>query len=398
MPIQPLLISAISVVTALGSGVGPTLAALRSGASGLRPCDFADANLNTWIGRVEGLEDEPIQGKLAPFDCRNNRLALKGLMQDGFVARASAARARYGADRIGVFVGTSTSGIQQTEAAYRRRNPATGALPAGFRYRYTHDLFSAADLTRRYLALEGPASAIATACSSSAKAFASAYRHIRAGLCDAAVVGGVDSLCLTTLYGFNSLELTSSSPCRPWDIRRDGISIGEAAGFVLLEPVRCGIGEIELLGYGESSDAHHISTPHPEGAGAALAMERALQSAALRPEQVDYICLHGTATRNNDAAEDKAVQRVFGTDLPCTSIKGYTGHTLGAAGITGVLFTCLSLRDGFIPATVNSERPDPSLGACIVRDRRELTIKLAMCNAFGFGGSNCSLVLGRVQR
>ncbi|NJN46651.1 MAG: beta-ketoacyl-[acyl-carrier-protein] synthase family protein [Candidatus Competibacteraceae bacterium] len=395
---KPLRLSAYTTVSALGRGNSAALTALRQETSGLQPCDFEDADLATWIGRVEGLETEPLTDEWALFDCRNNRLARLGLLQDGFIETAKAARNRHGANRLGVFIGTSTSGIQATELAYRDRDPTTGKLPAGFDYRHTHNIFSVADFTRQYLGLSGPTLAISTACSSSAKVFAAAYRYMQAGHCDAAIVGGVDSLCLITLYGFHSLGLVSSQLCRPWDTERDGLNVAEAAGFALLERVQPGDdGIIALLGYGESSDAYHMSTVHPEGAGAALAMQRALTNAGLMPSQVDYINLHGTATPANDAAEDKAINQVFGTRTRCSSTKGWTGHTLGAAGITEALFTGLIIEHGFIPANLNLQTMDDSLSANIVRESETTPVNIVMSNSFGFGGSNCSLIFGRLR-
>ena len=393
---QPLSLSCYTLTSALGRGVAPTLAALSESRSGLRPNDFADARLETWIGRVEGLEDRAIGGALAAYDCRNNRLARLALQQDGFADRVVAAAERYGADRVGLFLGTSTSGIRETELAYAERD-ATGKLPCSFHYRETQDTFSVADFVGRELGLSGPALVVSTACSSSAKVFATAYRHMVSGLCDAAVVGGVDSLCLITLYGFSSLDLVSKEPCRPWDARRSGINIGEAAGFALLEWPPAGDAPAAplLLGYGESSDAHHMSTPHPEGAGAALAMNRALARAQLRPEQIDYINLHGTATVSNDRAEDRAVVEVFGRDTPCSSTKGYTGHTLGAAGITEALLASLSLQHQLLPGNCNSEQLDPALAAAVILENRSAPVRTVMSNSFGFGGSNCSVILGR---
>lgn len=398
MAIQALAITACTVTNALGRGVANSLRALRRGESGLRPCDFEDADLNTWIGRVAGLEEEPLSGEFAPFDCRNNRLARLGLAQDGFGAAVRVARDRYGPDRIGVFIGTSTSGIGATESAYRQRDPITGSLPERFDYQHTHNVFSVADFTRRWLGLSGVAMAISTACSSSAKAFASAWRQMRAGFCDAAVIGGVDSLCLTTLYGFNALGLASTQPCRPWDTERDGLNVGEAAGFALLEWAEPGDARVLLLGYGESSDAYHMTAAHPEGAGAALAMQQALARAEVAPEQVDYINLHGTATPLNDAAEDRAVVRVFGSDTPCSSTKGWTGHTLGAAGITEAVFVALCLEHGLIPGTLNTRQRDPKLGAGVVLNNQERPLRMALSNSFGFGGTNCSLLFGRGSR
>lgn len=396
MPIQPLAISACTVTNALGRGLAASLAALESGVSGLRRCDFEDATLNTWIGPVAGLEQEALTGgPFAAFDCRNNRLARVALEQDGFSAAVRQARARYGSERIGVFLGSSTSGIRATEIAYCERDPVTGSLPVSFDYQHTHNLFSATDLIRRWLGVTGPALTVSTACSSSAKAFAVAHRQIQAGFCDAAVVGGVDSLCLTTLYGFNALRLASTEPCQPWGVGRDGLSIGEGAGLTLLERAEPDDDRVLLLGYGESSDAYHMTAAHPEGAGAALAMQQALARGGVTPEQVDYINLHGTATPLNDAAEDRAVLRVFGPGTPCSSTKGWTGHTLGAAGITEAVFAWLALEHGFMPGTLNTRQLDPALGAGVILDNQEGPLRTALSNSFGFGGTNCSLLFGR---
>jgi len=219
---------------------------------------------------------------------------------------------------------------------------------------------------------------------------------IAAGACDAAVVGGVDSLCLTTLHGFHSLELTSRGPCRPFDVERDGISIGEGAGYALLERTgaRAAPGAPLLLGIGESSDAYHMSTPHPEGLGAKLAMRGALESAGLAPADIDYINLHGTATRTNDAAEDLAVRELFGPGTPCSSTKGATGHLLGAAGITEAIISLIGIERGLLPGSPHTRIVDPALKSCYLMMHREGRVRRALSNSFGFGGSNCSLVLG----
>jgi 3-oxoacyl-[acyl-carrier-protein] synthase-1 len=238
---------------------------------------------------------------------------------------------------------------------------------------------------------------VSTACSSSAKVFGTAARMIAAGLIDAAVVGGVDSLCLTTLYGFNSLELLARDRCKPWDRDRSGLSIGEAAAFALLEPLPAALapGAIALYGVGESSDAHHMSSPHPEGLGARLAMQAELEDAGLQPADVGYVNLHGTATPANDAAEDRAVTGLLGTATPCSSTKGATGHTLGAAGGVEALVAALALRHGFVPGGANTVAPDPALGANYVLESRDAPLRHVLSNSFGFGGTNCSLVLGR---
>jgi len=393
--LKPLTLSAFTLTTSLGLGQKAHVDALRSGRSGLAPCAFESARLDTWVGQVPDAQLQPVRRELAAGDCRNNRLAQLALQQDDFSEAVAHARRRYGAQRIGLFLGTSTSGLLTTELAYRQRDPASGALPA-FDYAATQNHFSLGRFVRARLGLRGPALVVSTACSSSAKTFGSAARMISVGLCDAAVVGGVDSLCLTTLYGFGSLELLSSGPCRPFDSERQGISIGEGAGFALLERAEKHGREplVELLGVGESSDAYHMSTPHPEGAGARAAMERALASAGLAPHDIDYINLHGTATRTNDAAEDKAVHDLFGARPACSSTKGATGHLLGAAGIAEALICVLALRERLIPGSVNTQRVDPALRVRYVLSTRHDAPRRVMSNSFGFGGSNCSLVFG----
>jgi 3-oxoacyl-[acyl-carrier-protein] synthase-1 len=353
-------------------------------------------NLATYVGEVAGVDAVQVPSELRRYDCRNNRLAELGLGQDGFLAAVQEAVERWGHHRVGVFIGTSTAGILQTELAYRRRDPESGALPDDFDYGATHNSYSVADYVRRRAGLTGPAAALSSACASSAKVFASAQRMIAAGCIDAAVVGGVDSLCLTTLYGFHSLQLTSTSPCRPFDRDRDGISIGEAAAFALLERLPSSVERdaILLLGVGESSDAHHMSAPHPEGLGARRAMLAALAAAGLHPDEIDYINLHGTATPSNDRAESQAVGAVFAATVPCSSTKGATGHTLGAAGALEAVISALALQHQLLPGGVNTGEVDPSLTVHYLQDNRHEAARRVLSNSFGFGGANCSLVLG----
>ncbi len=397
--LKTLHLSCFTATSAMGRGLAETLEALRQRRSGLLPCAFDSVDLKTYIGKVADVDAVNIRPPLAAFDCRNNRLAQLALEQDGFATAVRTAVERYGAARVGVFVGTSTAGILQTELAYRRRDPVTGALPADFNYRGTHSTFSVADFTRNYFNLTGPAVVVSSACSSSAKVFSSARRMLAAGLIDAAVVGGVDSLCLTTLYGFNSLGLLSEQACRPFDENRNGISIGEAAAFALLErlPDHLDADAVLLLGVGESSDAYHISSPHPEGLGARMAMKDALDMAGLHPSEIDYINLHGTATQSNDDAEGKAVLALFGSDTPCSSTKGATGHTLGAAGGLEAVICALALQNDLLPAGLNTEHTDPRLSLNYLMNNREQPVARVLSNSFGFGGTNCSLVFGRAN-
>ena len=395
---QALHISHLSIVNSLGAGLAATADALRARRSGLAPCTFENVALETYAGEVSGLDDFRVRPDLADFDCRNNRLAQLGLQQDGFADAVAAAQKKYGPERLGVFMGTSTSGLLQTELAYRRRDPQTGALPSDFHYPQTHNTYSLADFVQRYLGLKGPAFVVSSACSSTAKVFGNAARMIAAGVCDAAVVGGVDTLCLTTLYGFHSLGLISRTPCRPFDVARDGISLGEGAGFALLEKGTARSDEeVMLLGVGDSSDAYHMSTPHPQGLGAQLAMQRALDCAGLKPQDIDYINLHGTSTKTNDASEDQAVFELFGDTTPCSSTKGWTGHLLGAAGITEAIISILAIKQGFMPGSLHTRMLDPELRSNYQLKNRDARIQRVMSNSFGFGGSNCSLIFGRPQ-
>lgn len=394
---KPLAFAATSTVSAVGTGREALRAALHDRRGGLRPSDFPGGPEGIWIGRVAGLEEVALPPDLAGYACRNNRLAEMALAADGFADAVAEARERYGAERIAVCLGTSTAGIEETEQAYRHRT-ADGALPAGFDFARTHDLQSLPRYVRARLGLRGPALAISTACTSGARSFLEASVLIESGMADAVVVGGVDTLCRMTLLGFASLELLSrGGPTRPCAADRDGISIGEAAALALL--VRAGdapAGAALLLGGGASSDGHHMSSPHPEGLGAVSAMRAALDAAGLAPREVDYVNLHGTGTRANDAMEDRAVFHLFGErGVPCSSIKGWTGHTLGASGALEAVAAGICVEDGLIPGCLGVAEADPEFRSDIATGNRAAEVRRVLSNSFGFGGSNCALVIGR---
>jgi len=394
---KPLLLAEYTATSCIGRGVTPTLSALIEQRSGLARCEFETVKIDTHVGEVPGVDAQRLPKDLQIFNCRNNRLAELGVQQDGFFDAVQAAASRWGRRRVGVFIGTSTAGIMQTELAYRARDAVSGALPPSFEYGTTHNSFSVADYLRQRCRLEGPAVAVSAACASSAKVFGSARRMIEAGLIDAALVGGTDSLCLTTLYGFHSLQLSSPAPCRPFDAARDGISIGEAAAFALLErvPENLDPGAVLLYGVGESSDAYHMSAPHPEGLGAKRAIQAALTAASMEPGDVDYINLHGTGTPSNDRSESQAVTSIFGPTTPCSSTKGATGHTLGAAGALEAVISALAIQNGLMPGGVHTARIDPTLTAHYIKENRRTPVRRVLSNSFGFGGTNCSLIFGR---
>ena len=391
-------IRAYTATTALGRGNAAQREALRARRSGLRRNDFGDTPLPTWIGRVDGLEEAALPAALARWECRNNRLAWLALQQDGVQAALDGLIARHGAERIALVIGTSTSSIGASEEAYARAEvdaDGTRRMPDDLARPIVHTPHSLGDFLQHATGLRGPCITVATACSSSAKVFAQAARMIEAGVVDAALVGGVDTLCGSVLFGFNALGLVSQNPCLPFDAHRDGLSLGEAGGYAVLE--RAGPDESGplLRGYGESSDSHHMSAPHPEGLGALLAMRGALARAGIDAGEVGYLNLHGTSTPANDTVEAGAVNALFPDTLHASSTKGWTGHTLGAAGIVESVFALFALEDGLLPGILYSETPDTACGPQIRFDNAEADIRYAMNNSFGFGGNNCSLVFGR---
>lgn len=389
---EPLAITAYSATSALGCGRAAHRDALHASRSGLTANDFSNTPLACRIGRVAGLEAAGLPPAFARWDCRNNRLAWRGLQQDGLPDAVQRAAAHYGATRVALVLGTSTASIGATEAAYRRLDH--GQIPPDLARPAIHAPHSLAGFVADATGIGGPTLTISTACSSSAKVFASAARLIHLGLADAALVGGVDTLCDSVLFGFNSLGLVSGAACRPFDLDRDGISIGEAAAFALLERTDVAPAAPRFLGYGESSDAWHMSTPDPEGRGALMAVDAALARAGIAADAVDYINLHGTATIKNDAAEAHVLAR-FPTHTRASSTKGFTGHTLGAAGALEAVFALLAIEQNEVPPNLGCARPLPAAAPWLALQPEPRRIDIALSNSFGFGGNNACLVFGR---
>ncbi|WP_415880790.1 beta-ketoacyl-ACP synthase [Methylomonas sp. TEB] len=382
----------LGLVCALGSSKADILAAWLAGGSVL---PVPPTWLDSAIPAFGVLTELPvIPAKLKQYDCRNNRLLLSALCQ--IESATSTAIARYGADRIGIVVGTSTSGIAEGESAVQVLR-ASGSMPGHYHYKQ-QELGGAAEFLAAYLDVRGPAFTVSTTCSSSANALASARRLLRLGICDAVVVGGADSLCRTTLEGFFALGALSKTTCNPFSKNRDGTTIGEGAALFLMtrEP-----GDIALLGVGASADAYHISAPRPDGSCALLAMQAALADAQLKPEQIDYINLHGTATWQNDAMETRAVAQLFGSDTACSSSKPSTGHCLGAAGAleAGLCWLLLSdlHQERRLPAHLWDGEPDPDmtrLNLVGLENQQPKPLQYCLSNSFSFGGNNVSLLIG----
>ncbi|HGY1010586.1 TPA: beta-ketoacyl-[acyl-carrier-protein] synthase family protein [Aeromonas salmonicida] len=386
-------IAAYGLISALGEGRDASAEALLAWqAEGITPLTrhnqtLLDGRL-TPVGRVEDALPE-IPAALAPYASRNNRLLLAALAQ--IRPALDKALAEFGPARVGLVLGTSTAGIGEAElaiAAARRGE----AIPPAFDYRQ-QELGSPSEFLARYLDIFGPAYTLSTACSSSARAFISGQRMLAAGLVDAVIVGGADSLCGLTINGFDSLESLSGTLCQPFDNGRQGINIGEGAALFLLSKQPA---PLALLGAGESSDAWHISAPHPDGVGAEAAMQMALAQAGIAPDQVGYINLHGTATRLNDAMESQAVHRLFGDKVPCSSTKPLTGHTLGAAGAIEAALACLLLERALPLPTQWVTTADPALAPIrLVSGATRLAAPRVLSNSFAFGGNNVSLLFGR---
>ena len=399
---KPVCVTAYTATSALGKGKAAHTSAFRAHHSGLMPLSSSDfdvaptnaARLSTWVGQVNGL-DEPLPTEWAHWDCRNNRLAWLGLQGDSFASAVRSAAQRHGSNRVAVVLGSSTASIGATEDAYRQF-AADGAFPPQPDNPRLHTLHSLAAFVQEALGLAGPCLTVSTACSSSAKAFASGERLLAMGLADAVVVGGVDTLCGSVLYGFNALQLVSPEPCRPYDEQRRGINLGEAAGFALLE--RDDSGSLRLLGCGESSDAHHVSAPQPDGFGALAALDQALTRAGISAEEVDFLHAHGTATPKNDAVEAQVIAQRFQTRTLVSSTKGHTGHTLGAAGALGAAFSLLAIETGCMPGTMGTREPEKAIEPYLLLEPAQHRVRTAVCHAFGFGGSNSVLVFAQQER
>ena len=403
-------LSALGMTCAAGDGVAEVLANIRRGAGpGMAASEAWTPGRSFTVGQVRA--DLPsLEGFPAAHRTRNNSLAWHTSRQIG--PEVQRAVSEFGAVRVGVVVGTTTSGIAEAEAAFQTLHDH-GALPPAFAYAHM-ELGSPAEFLALAWGLRGPAYTVSTACSSSAKALAAGRRLLRLGVCDAVLVGGVDTLCAFTLRGFGSLGALSADPCLPFSPNRKGINIGEAAAFFLLRRDGAGGGPVLLLGAGETSDAHNISAPLPGGEGARDAMAAALRDAGVSPYQVGYVNLHGTGTAQNDSMEARAMQAVFPEGVPCSSTKSLTGHTLGAAGAVeaGICWALLAEAAGAPPAAgytaaapggfplppqINDGAVDPELPPLrLVRpgEGPAAPLRYALSNVYGFGGTNVSLLLG----
>lgn len=392
-PLTPCRLSRPALICSLGSDLDTICQALFNGTRGLSADERFTPGQPLPLGRV--WMDLPDTTDWPPeHRSRNNQLLAAALLQ--LQPELEAYRSRQPNGRIGVILGTSTSGIGETESALRQRK-ADGSWSADYRYE-RQEIGAPAQFIAHMLKLQGPVYTLSTACTSSARALASAHRLLAAGLCDAVIAGGADSLCSLTVKGFASLEALSDKPNQPFSRNRDGINLGEAAALFLLTNET---GGIQLTGYGETSDAYHISAPHPAGEGAIAAMQAAISMAQTHASEIHYLNLHGTATRQNDAMEALAVSQVFGSTVACSSTKALTGHTLGACGALEAGFCWLALHAGKLPLQVHDGHLDPEIPQLSFVDashnQQARHDRRALSNSFAFGGNNIALILERCE-
>lgn len=389
--IAPAFCTDYSLCNALGTTRTQVLSRLALGRSGLAAPSTFSLPFETCIGELQ----EPLPAlpeRFVRYESRIARLAL--VLAEAMHESITRACERWGPERVAVVLGTSTGGLLETESAHAAVSTA-GSLPPDYSLLHTHSLSATAELLQLVFGLTGPAFVVSTACSSSAKALASAQRLLHAGVADAVITGGLDTVCSLTLFGFHGLGILAPNQCRPFAGGRDGISIGEGGALLLLE--RAGDAAVALLGSGETSDAHHLSAPDPAGLGAEQAMRAALVQAHIEPRQVGYVNAHGTGTQLNDDAEALAIARVFGRGPVVVSTKGYTGHLLGAAGATEAAFCVAALEQSLTPVSLGSSPLATDWDIRIGDEAGPLASRYALSNSFAFGGSNISLVFGRTQ-
>lgn len=388
---QRYFLPALGLVNALGGSTADVAESLfRASTDGLRSEAGWLPNRMACVGRV-GVELPAIPSKLSHLGSRTNQLLLQALL--GIQHEVDRTLTTFGRARVAVLVGTSNSGIEEGTCAFEQAASAS-SLPSSYSYRQ-QELGSAALFLAEYLGVTGPCYTISTACTSSAKVFAAGQRLLDAGLCDAVILGGSDALARLTVSGFTALESTDEQICKPMSRHRAGINIGEGAALFVLSRQESAI---QLLGVGESSDAYHISSPHPQGIGAEQAMRQALANASVSAEQVSYLNLHGTATVKNDEMEALAVSRVFPQGVFTSSTKSMTGHLLGAAGATEVGVCWLALQHHRLPPHVWDHAPDEQLPTLNLVKAGQLFPaeqgRVCMSNSFAFGGNNACVIIG----
>jgi 3-oxoacyl-[acyl-carrier-protein] synthase II len=387
------VVTGLGAMTPFGVGVKPYWNGLAEGLCAIRPITLLDPE--GLRSRLAGEIPDPVPG--SPRRSRGDRLALAAAAEALDDARLERAER----SAVAVVVGAIGGGMFEAEAWYWRqarrggRAPDRRALAAVLPW-------SHAEVVANRLGLYGPRETLVTACSSGAAALAVASDMVTTGVADVVLAGGADAITRTCYLGFNALKLLDPEPCRPFDRDRRGMSIGEGAGFVVLENAeharrRGARVYAELAGYGMTSDAYHVTAPHPDGTGMARAMDEALTRSGLTAADVGYANAHGTATPQNDRVEAQALRAVFGAEgLLVSSTKSMIGHTMAAAGSLEAMATVLALVHDIIPPTVHLDSQDPDVAFdCVAHQARPVAVEHAISNSFGFGGQNVTLLFRR---
>ncbi|MFT7677402.1 MAG: 3-oxoacyl-[acyl-carrier-protein] synthase-1 [Planctomycetota bacterium] len=383
---KPLRVTGYSMLSALGATRAEHLDALSNGRTGLGPAPMP-LPFDTAVGQVRA-ELPELPAELASRSTRIAQMAMH--LVNGLEEPLRKARERYRPERIGILLGTSTAGAEMTERAYKSF-VEDGSFPAGYDFQKQHTFGALLHVVAALTGATGPAWMASTACTSSGKTFASASRLIEAGIIDCAIVGGLDTLCRLTLMGFQSLQALDTRICRPFHPERGGINIGEGGALALVE--RDGDARVLVSGVGESSDAFHISAPHPEGRGARDAMQRSMEIAGCQPEDIDHINAHGTGTSLNDIAESRAILSLLPPEVPVISTKGFTGHTLGAAAAIEFCFSAIAIEEGWIPPSLGATPVDPEITLNVPGSVTRGNFQRVISNSFAFGGNNVSLLV-----
>lgn len=397
-------VTGLGIITAIGCNISSFWENLMQGECGIEAITLFDASRYRSQKAAEVKAFDPHQYFSARDLQRMSRcdqLGLKAAAEailDSRLNRESADR-----EHIGIFTGGGAGGIFSAER-YRREMLRKGWRRVRPSLLLPFATCTITDAIAQKYSILGPRATIATACSSSATAIGYALSSIRSGEVDVAIVGGSESLSEVTFGGFNALRSLDEDCCRPFDLNRKGLSLGEGAAFLVIEEAehadrRGARVYAEILGYGLTGDGHHMTAPDPDGNGALRAMKEALRDSGISPGDVSYINAHGTATPANDLAETKAIKNLLGEKartIPVSAIKSMVGHCLGAAGALEAVASVLSVRENRIPPTINYETPDPDCDLDYVPNQsRTATVEIALSNSFAFGGNNTTLVFGK---
>jgi len=400
------VVTGLGLMCALGHNKTDVWHNMVAGRCGISEVDLFDTSTyrTHTAGQVKGLDLR------THFSARTSRRMSRYDQIGLLAAREAVSDARLeltleNADRTAVIMGAGAGGMISAEQYRKKQLLTPGKLPRpSLLVSFESSVLT--DAVGNEFGCRGPRQTVVTACSSSATAIGYGLDLVQNDEADIVIAGGSESLCELTYAGFNALRSVDPGPCRPFDLQRKGLNLGEGAGMLIIEEYdharqRQAPMYVELLGYALSSDAYHMTAPEPAAIGAVNAMRWAIERAGLQKSDIDYISAHGTATRHNDLIEAKAINLVFAeraNALPVSSPKSMIGHCLGAAGSIEAVILALTIYDGIVPPTINYATPDPAIELdCVPNESRHLEVRYALSNSFAFGGNNTCLVMGKID-